>query len=80
MSKSMLCINKTNNKILAGAVDEEIFLKSFEDVPTIQLFSHREVNDHMKGILDTISDSNKDWNKRVDAVIIFNFLLYLLFN
>lgn len=56
-------------RLLAGAVDEEIFLKLFEDVPTIQLFSHREVNDHMKSILDTISDPNKDWNKRVDAVI-----------
>ncbi|KRT85012.1 HEAT domain-containing protein, partial [Oryctes borbonicus] len=52
----------------SGAVDEDIFLKLFEDVPTVQLFSHREVNDHMKGILDTISDSNKDWNKRVDAL------------
>ncbi|KAK9712512.1 CLASP N terminal [Popillia japonica] len=54
--------------VASGAVDEEIFLKLFEDVPTIQLFSHREVNDHMKSILDTISDPNKDWNKRVDAL------------
>lgn len=54
--------------ILAGAVDEDTFLKAFEEVPTIQLFSPREVNEHMKTIHETISDPNKDWNKRVDAV------------
>lgn len=63
--KSLLC------EILAGpagSVDEDTFTKSFEDVPTVRIFSPREVSDHMKNIYDTISDSNKEWNKRVDAV------------
>ncbi|XP_071053520.1 CLIP-associating protein isoform X4 [Onthophagus taurus] len=52
----------------SGAVDEESFLKLFEDVSPVQLFSQREVVDHMKGIAETISDVNKDWNKRVEAL------------
>lgn len=52
----------------AGSVDEDAFIKSFEDVPTLRIFSAREVTDHMKNILDIISDSSKEWNKRVDAV------------
>ncbi|XP_017770144.1 PREDICTED: CLIP-associating protein isoform X3 [Nicrophorus vespilloides] len=52
----------------AGAVDEELFIKYFDEVPQLQLFSHREVNDHMKSIQDIISDTNKDWNKRTDAL------------
>lgn len=49
-------------------MDEEVFLKQFEDVATIQLFTPRELNDHMKSVQEIISDSSKDWNKRVDAV------------
>ncbi|XP_066245678.1 CLIP-associating protein 1-A isoform X2 [Euwallacea similis] len=52
----------------SGAVDEEIFVRSFEDVPTVQIFSHKDVTDHLKSIQDIISDSSKDWNKRVDAL------------
>ncbi|XP_063908195.1 CLIP-associating protein isoform X7 [Zophobas morio] len=52
----------------AGSVDEDTFTRSFEDVPTVRIFSPREVNDHMKNIQDTISDPSKEWNKRVDAL------------
>lgn len=51
-----------------GAIDEDTFLKSFEDAPTVQIFGNRELNEHMNGIRDIISDTNKDWNKRVDAL------------
>jgi CLIP-associating protein 1/2 len=52
----------------AGAVDEETFSKAFEDVPTVQLFSARELEEHLTAIRETIADPNKDWSKRVDAV------------
>lgn len=52
----------------AGAVDEETFSKAFEDVPTIQLFSARELEEQLTTIHETIADPNKDWSKRVDAV------------
>ncbi|XP_072390555.1 CLIP-associating protein 1-A isoform X2 [Diabrotica undecimpunctata] len=51
-----------------GAMDEEFFIKSFEDCPTVQIFSSREVSEHLKNIQDTISDPNKEWNKRVEAL------------
>lgn len=56
--------------ISAGAVDEESFVKAFEDVPTVQIYSPKEVSEQMKSITDIISDPNKDWNKRVTAVSI----------
>jgi CLIP-associating protein 1/2 len=49
-------------------VDEETFSKAFEDVPTIQLFSSRELEEQLTTIRETIADPNKDWSKRVDAV------------
>ncbi|XP_056638130.1 CLIP-associating protein isoform X3 [Diorhabda sublineata] len=58
----------TGSTSSAGAVDEETFIKSFEDCPTVQIFSFREVSEHLKNIQDIISDANKDWNKRVDAL------------
>jgi hypothetical protein len=49
-------------------VDEETFSRAFEDVPTVQLFSARELEDQLTAIRETIADPNKDWSKRVDAV------------
>ncbi|KAK9875379.1 hypothetical protein WA026_007774 [Henosepilachna vigintioctopunctata] len=58
----------TSNAGAAGAVDEDTFTRSFEDVPTVQIFSSREVTEILRNIQDTISDSSKDWNKRQDAL------------
>lgn len=52
----------------AGAVDEQTFIRSFDDVPTVQIYSSKETVEEMRNILQIISDPNKDWNKRVDAV------------
>ena len=52
----------------AGAMDEEQFMRQFEDVPPVQLFSSRELDDHLNQIREIIADQTKDWNKRVDAV------------
>ncbi|KDR12058.1 CLIP-associating protein 1 [Zootermopsis nevadensis] len=52
----------------AGAVDEETFSRAFEDVPTIQLFSARDLEKQLTVIRETIADPNKDWSKRVDAL------------
>ncbi|XP_076259115.1 CLIP-associating protein isoform X29 [Rhynchophorus ferrugineus] len=81
MAKTPMSIKKTtftpasskpksaySNTNVAGAVDEEVFVKSFEDVPNVQIFSPRDVTEHLKSIQEVISDSSKDWNKRVDAL------------
>ncbi|XP_025829154.1 CLIP-associating protein isoform X2 [Agrilus planipennis] len=52
----------------AGGVDEEVFSKLFDDVPTLQIFSIRDILDHMKTIQETVGDPNKEWNKRVECL------------
>lgn len=49
-------------------MDEQTFVRSFEDVPTMQIYSPKEIAEEMRNIMQIISDSSKDWNKRVDAV------------
>ncbi|XP_069576458.1 CLIP-associating protein 1-B-like isoform X15 [Brachyistius frenatus] len=52
----------------AGAVDEEDFIQAFEDVPTVQIFSNREVEEAMTKIRDVLSDEKRDWELRVAAL------------
>ncbi|KAL3837045.1 hypothetical protein ACJMK2_022432 [Sinanodonta woodiana] len=54
---------------LAGAVTEEDFIKQFEDVPNLQIYSAREVQEQMNKIKDTLNDTNAErWERRVDAL------------
>uniref|UniRef100_A0A665TBQ4 Cytoplasmic linker associated protein 1 n=1 Tax=Echeneis naucrates TaxID=173247 RepID=A0A665TBQ4_ECHNA len=52
----------------AGAVDEEDFIQAFEDVPSVQIYSNREVEEAMTKIRDVLSDDKKDWELRVAAL------------
>ncbi|XP_051797599.1 CLIP-associating protein 1-A-like isoform X14 [Acanthochromis polyacanthus] len=52
----------------AGAVDEEDFIQAFEDVPTVQIYSNREVEEAMAKIRDVLSDDKRDWELRVAAL------------
>uniref|UniRef100_A0A4W6EYS3 Cytoplasmic linker associated protein 1 n=1 Tax=Lates calcarifer TaxID=8187 RepID=A0A4W6EYS3_LATCA len=52
----------------AGAVDEEDFIQTFEDVPTVQIYSNREVEEAMTKIRDVLSDDKRDWELRVAAL------------
>ncbi|XP_051913380.1 CLIP-associating protein 1-B-like isoform X7 [Hippocampus zosterae] len=52
----------------AGAVDEGDFLQAFEDVPTMQIYSNREVEEAMAKIRDVLSDDKRDWELRVAAL------------
>lgn len=52
----------------AGALDEDAFIRQFEEVPVLQLFSARELDEHMNAQRSIIEDVNKDWAKRVEAV------------
>jgi len=51
-----------------GGVDEDTFIRAFEDVPALQIFSVRDLDDIMKKIHESIQDSNEQWNKRVDSL------------
>uniref|UniRef100_A0A6M2DJN9 Putative microtubule associated-protein orbit n=1 Tax=Xenopsylla cheopis TaxID=163159 RepID=A0A6M2DJN9_XENCH len=52
----------------AGSVSVEIFENSFESVPHINLFSPRDLDDHIKVIKLVIGDKDMGWEKRVDAL------------
>ncbi|KMQ98190.1 clip-associating protein [Lasius niger] len=52
----------------AGAIDEEYFITSFEDVPTVTLFSAKDLEEQMKIIRDTVGDDKKDWKLRTDSM------------
>ncbi|XP_076159637.1 CLIP-associating protein 1-B-like [Alosa pseudoharengus] len=52
----------------AGAVDEEDFIRAFEDVPTVQIYSSRELEDSMNKVREVLSDERQDWEHRVTAL------------
>uniref|UniRef100_A0A8C4EAF1 TOG domain-containing protein n=1 Tax=Dicentrarchus labrax TaxID=13489 RepID=A0A8C4EAF1_DICLA len=52
----------------AGAVDEEDFIKAFEDVPSVQIYSNREFEDQLAKIREVLSDDKHDWEHRVVAL------------
>ncbi|XP_035658522.1 CLIP-associating protein 1-B-like isoform X12 [Branchiostoma floridae] len=52
----------------AGGADEEMFIKFFEEVPKVNLFSARDLEDHMHKIKDTLGDDKCDWEQRVDSI------------
>ncbi|XP_022241133.1 CLIP-associating protein 2-like [Limulus polyphemus] len=52
----------------AGAADEEMFMKAFEDVPRVQLFSGRELENQLGKIKETLSNPNNEWGKRIEAM------------
>uniref|UniRef100_A0AAY5EZB9 TOG domain-containing protein n=1 Tax=Electrophorus electricus TaxID=8005 RepID=A0AAY5EZB9_ELEEL len=52
----------------AGAVDEEDFIKAFEDVPAVQIYSSRDLEDSMTKIREVLLDDKHDWEHRVAAV------------
>uniref|UniRef100_A0A674NS76 Cytoplasmic linker associated protein 1a n=1 Tax=Takifugu rubripes TaxID=31033 RepID=A0A674NS76_TAKRU len=68
----------TGKEAGAGAVDEEDFIKAFEDVPSVQIYSNREMEDQLTKIRDALSDDKHDWELRVAAVRVATRHLSLL--
>ncbi|CAL9689921.1 unnamed protein product [Knipowitschia caucasica] len=58
----------TAKEAAAGAVDEEDFIKAFEDAPAVQIFSNRELEDQLTKIREVLSDDKHDWEHRVVAL------------
>ncbi|NXW39748.1 CLAP1 protein, partial [Nyctiprogne leucopyga] len=52
----------------AGAVDEDDFIKAFEDVPTVQIYSSRDLEESINKIREILSDDKHDWEQRVSAL------------
>ncbi|XP_038125233.1 CLIP-associating protein 1a isoform X26 [Cyprinodon tularosa] len=58
----------TGKEAAAGAVDEEDFIKAFDDVPSVQIYSNREMEDQLTKTREVLSDDKHDWEQRVVAL------------
>uniref|UniRef100_A0A3B3CH42 Cytoplasmic linker associated protein 1a n=1 Tax=Oryzias melastigma TaxID=30732 RepID=A0A3B3CH42_ORYME len=67
-SGNMILKQKVGKESAAGAVDEEDFVKAFEDVPSVQINSSREMEDQMTKVREVLSDEKHDWEQRVQAL------------
>uniref|UniRef100_A0A673NE93 TOG domain-containing protein n=1 Tax=Sinocyclocheilus rhinocerous TaxID=307959 RepID=A0A673NE93_9TELE len=56
------------SKEVAGAVDEEDFIKAFTDVPTVQIYSTRDLENNLNKIREVLSDDKHDWDHRTSAL------------
>ncbi|KAM3916811.1 CLIP-associating protein 1 [Leptodactylus fuscus] len=52
----------------AGGVDEEDFIRAFEDVPTVQIYSSRDLEEQINKIREILSDDKHDWEQRINAL------------
>ncbi|XP_045292706.1 CLIP-associating protein 2 isoform X33 [Leopardus geoffroyi] len=52
----------------AGAVDEDDFVKAFTDVPAVQIYSSRELEETLNKIREILSDDKHDWDQRANAL------------
>uniref|UniRef100_A0A803Y1A3 Cytoplasmic linker associated protein 2 n=1 Tax=Meleagris gallopavo TaxID=9103 RepID=A0A803Y1A3_MELGA len=77
-SKSLMCIRfcltffyvfvGSSKEGGAGAVDEDDFIKAFTDVPTVQIYSSRELEETLNKIREILSDDKHDWDQRTNAL------------
>ncbi|XP_030267974.1 CLIP-associating protein 2 isoform X28 [Sparus aurata] len=60
--------SKLVSKESTGGIDEEDFIKSFTDVPTVQIYSSRDLEDNLNKIREICSDDKHDWDQRASAL------------
>ncbi|XP_051246306.1 CLIP-associating protein 2 isoform X23 [Dicentrarchus labrax] len=59
---------KLVSKDSAGVIEEEDFIKSFTDVPAVQIYSSRDLEDNLNKIREICSDDKHDWDQRALAL------------
>ncbi|XP_034561331.1 CLIP-associating protein 2 isoform X18 [Notolabrus celidotus] len=59
---------KLVSKDSAGGIDEEDFIKGFTDVPAVQIYSSRDLEDNLNKIREICSDDKHDWDQRANAM------------
>ncbi|KAM6179004.1 CLIP-associating protein 1 isoform 1-T1 [Rhynchocyon petersi] len=68
LGSSTLGSKSSSAKEGAGAVDEEDFIKAFDDVPVVQIYSSRDLEESINKIREILSDDKHDWEQRVNAL------------
>ena len=53
----------------AGSVTTDVFEAQFLSVPSVALYSVRDLDDICRLSTSVIGDRNADWEKRIDAVL-----------
>lgn len=61
----------------AGAISWEVFEASFEQVPSLNIYTQKDIEDNFKNVIQIIGNKNVDWEKRVDAVSLFIIFLHI---
>ncbi|KAM4538723.1 CLIP-associating protein 2 isoform 15-T15 [Odontesthes bonariensis] len=59
---------KLVSKENVGVIDEDDFIKAFTDVPTVQIYSARDLEDNLNKIREICSDDKHDWDQRATAL------------
>uniref|UniRef100_UPI0037E79018 CLIP-associating protein 2 n=1 Tax=Semicossyphus pulcher TaxID=241346 RepID=UPI0037E79018 len=59
---------KLVSKESTGGMDEEDFIKGFTDVPSVQIYSSRDLEDNLNKIREICSDDKHDWDQRAIAL------------
>ncbi|KAM7384201.1 hypothetical protein PAMA_011510 [Pampus argenteus] len=52
----------------AGGIDEDDFINAFTDVPAVQIYSSRDLEDNLNKIREICSDDKHDWDQRAIAL------------
>ncbi|XP_075995723.1 CLIP-associating protein 2 isoform X2 [Genypterus blacodes] len=52
----------------SGGVDEDDFVRAFTDVPTVTIYSTRDLEDNLNKIREICSDDKHDWDQRASAM------------
>ncbi|CAN7983080.1 unnamed protein product, partial [Ixodes hexagonus] len=52
----------------AGAADVEMFVRMFEDVPRVQVYSPKELEQELTKLRQVFAESSTDWERRVDGL------------
>ena len=66
---------------IAGGVDEETFIRAFEDVPKIAIYSAKDMEEHLISMRSVIQDASNDWAKRAETVfVLLNYFLNFAFH
>lgn len=65
----------TMNKLGAGAADQELFIKEFEEIPRRQFVLLNTAEDNLHTVKFSLENVNLDWQKRIEAMQTFRSVL-----
>lgn len=68
-------VSSASSSASHGGIDEDSFLAAFEDVPTMRIYTGRDVEDFIKKSCALIDNANTDWSKRVESLKMIRSLL-----